>query len=275
MENLFKRHIALPTDHGSWVFLFSPLTIGVFTAPRFSYASIWLILTAIIIFLIRQPITVFVKIYSGRRSRSDLPAAVCWILVYGLAGLTSSTILVRMGFPFLLWLAVPGFLVFTWHLFLVSKRAERRQVGVEIVATGVLALAAPAAYWVAAGNPDPTGWWLFLLSWLQSAASIVYAYLRLEQRVLPSHPDLKTSLNMGRRALIYTTFNLLFVLTCGWLKFYPIWLFAAYLVQWLETIYGILYPAVGWKPTRIGIRQLIVSILFTMVFILAWNLGAA
>ena len=34
------------------------------------------------------------------------------------------------------------------------------------------------------GFPDPLGWLLFGLTWLQSAASIVYAYLRLAQREL-------------------------------------------------------------------------------------------
>ena len=55
------------------------------------------------------------------------------------------------------------------------------------------ALAAPAALWVGQGYPDPQGWFLFGLVWLQSAASIVYAYLRLEQRLLPAPPDRPTA----------------------------------------------------------------------------------
>jgi hypothetical protein len=53
----------------------------------------------------------------------------------------------------------------------------------------------------------------------------------------------------------------------GW--FSP-WIFAPYLLQWGETIWGTLNPAIGWKPTKIGMRQLIVSSLFTVLFILAW-----
>jgi hypothetical protein len=33
----------------------------------------------------------------------------------------------------------------------------------------------------------------------------------------------------------------------------------------------VVQPAIGWKPTRIGVRQLIVSVLFTLLFILAWG----
>jgi hypothetical protein len=43
-----------------------------------------------------------------------------------------------------------------------------------------------------------------------------------------------------------------------------------YMLQWLESIYGTLKPAVGERPTRIGLRQLLVSSLFTFLFILTW-----
>ena len=194
----FVRHIALPQDHGSWVFLLSPLLIGLFAGGSLSTASTILIIGALSAFLIRQPITIAIKVYTGRRSRRDLPAAWFWMLVYGLFGLLSLAGLILLGFAYLLILALPGIPVFIWHLYLVSKRAERRQIGIEIVGSGVLALAAPAAYWVGIGTPATVGWWLFILTWLQSAASIVYAYLRLKQRTLPSPPDAKTRWLMAR-----------------------------------------------------------------------------
>jgi phosphatidylglycerophosphate synthase len=157
---------------------------------------------------------------------------------------------------------------------LVSRRAERRQIGVEIVGSGTLALAAPAAYWVGVGWPDPVGWWLFLLTWFQSAASIVYAYARLEQRELPTLPDRHERIKIGRRSLLYTTFNFLAVGLLSLLSFFPLYLPVPYLLQLSETVYGTLVrPAIGYKPTRIGIRQLVVSTLFTILFILTWYLS--
>ena len=162
--------------------------------------------------------------------------------------------------------------MFAWHLYLVSRRLERRQLGVEIVATGVLALAAPAAYWVGAGRPDPLGWLLWVLVWFQSSTSIVYAYLRLEQRALREAPDVATRLRMGRRALLYTTFNLLAVAGLSVSGVLPWLLTIPYAVQWGETLWGTLVkPAVGARPTAIGIRQLAISTLFTILFIAAWN----
>ena len=144
-------------------------------------------------------------------------------------------------------------------------------MAVELVGCGVLALAAPAALWVGRGSPDPTGWWLFALTWLQSAASIVYAYLRLAQRTLKSPPDLRERLRMGGRALLYTTFNLAAVTVLSISGFLPVLLPLPYALQWAETLWGTLNPAVGVKPTRIGVRQLIVSTLFTLLFILTWS----
>lgn len=267
----FRRHIFLPQDHGSWVFILSPLVIGLFAAERFTSASFSLVIAALAAFLLRQPVTVAVKAYAGRRTKSDLPAARYWVIVYGVIVLVGLFALIRAGYGYLLALAIPGAAVFAWHLWLVSKREERRQVNVEIIATGVLSLAAPAAYWVGTGQYDPRGWWLWLLVWAQTAASIVYAYLRLEQRDLAEVPARSELWEMGVRAFTYTTFNVVLAFILGQFSTLPRLIFIPYLVQWLETLWGIFNPAIKWKPTRIGIRQLIVSTLWTILFIVFWK----
>lgn len=271
MKNLFVRHIAIPQDHGSWVFLLSPLLIGLFAGGSWSSASAFLIIAALAGFLIRQPATILVKIYTGRRSRRDLPAAFFWISIYSIIGMLALGGLILLGYQYILLLGLPGILVFAWYLYLVSQRSERHKIGVGIVASGVLALNAPAAYWVGVNWPDPRGWWLFILIWLQSAASIVYAYLRLNQRNLPETTSLSTRISLGRRALLYTTFNLLFVLVLSISGVLPILLPLPYALQWVETLWGTVRPAIGVKPTAVGIRQLIISTIFTILFILTWG----
>jgi hypothetical protein len=271
-ETYLKRYIALPQDHGSWVFLLSPLLIGIFAGGAWKAATGYLIVAALAAFLIRQPMTMAIKMYSGRRSKRDLPAARFWVAVYALIGAAALIGLVSQGFAYLLYLALPGAPVFAWHLYLVSRRAERRQMGVELVACGVLALAAPAGYWVGLGRPDPMGWLLFGLVWLQSAASIVYAYLRLEQRALSEAPAFAERLQMGQRALLYTSFNLALVSGLSFSGVLPVFLPIPYAIQWVETILGTIRPAVGVKPTRIGLRQLAVSTLFTLAFIVTWRI---
>lgn len=273
MQIYFKKHIALPQDHGSWVFILSPLLVGLFAGNAFTIQGLRLFIAAMSAFMIRQPVTAVVKAYSGRRPKSDLAPAVFWMLIYGGIILSALFPLVLSGFGFLLYLAVPGALVFIWHLWLVSRREERRQEGVEIIATGVLSLAAPAALWVGRGQYDPAGWWLFLWTWLQSAASIVYAYLRLEQRDIKQEQidaiGQKGLWKLGRRALIYTSFNLMASAALAFSNIVPPFLFLPFLIQWAETIWGITHPATGWKPTRIGIRQTIISTAWIIIFILA------
>lgn len=277
----FRKQIFLPQDHGSWVFILSPLLIGLFAGGRFNFASLDLIIAAMAAFLIRQPVTIAVKAYSGRRARTDLAAAYFWVAVYGMIIVLALTGLVLAGLGYILYLAIPGVPVLAWHLWLVSRREERKQAGVELIATGVLSLAAPAAYWVGVGRYDPTGWWLWILVWMQTAASIVYAYLRLEQRDLANNAvlsDLSKGAapsplwKKGFRAFAYTTLNLAASLALGLASVLPRFIFVPYLVQWSETVWGISHPAIGWKPTRIGIRQLIVSMLWTILFISTWRL---
>lgn len=275
MKAYFKKQTALPQDHGSWVFILSPLLVGVFAGGVFNYASFNFIVAAMSAFLIRQPLTATVKSLSGRRTAADLPAARFWSLVYGFISALALLGLILEGFGYVLYLAAPGIPVFAWHLWLVSRRAERRQAGVEVIATGVLALTAPAAYWVGIGRYHPDGWWLWLFCWLQSAASIVYAYLRLSQREMePRQAQVRTRgewIRMGKRALLYTSFNLILSAALGFAGFIPKLTAIPFLIQWLETLWGVSNPAVGWKPTRIGVRQLIVSVLWTLLFILVWR----
>jgi hypothetical protein len=269
--SLFRSQIAIPQDHGSWVFIFSPLIIGLFAGGEFSAASLALVVAALAAFLIRQPVTVAIKAYSGRRPRTDLPAARFWMSFYGALALISIAELVALRQAYVLYLGIPALPIFGWHLWLVSRRDERKQSGIEILATGVLALAAPAAYWVGKGGYDPSGWLLWVLTWCQSASSIVYAYLRLEQRVWKELPDIKVRLRSGLRPITYTLFNLGLAILLGANQFIPGLVFGAFLVQTIEAIYGTIYPAVGAKPVAIGMRQLIVSLIFTVVFIITWR----
>jgi hypothetical protein len=274
MREYFKKQIAIPQDHGSWVFILSPLLVGIFAGGKFTPAVLSLVIAAISAFMIRQPMTIFIKALSGRRPKTDLPPARFWLLVYGGILALALIFLISQGSGYALYLAIPGAPVFAWHLWLVSRRAERKQAGVEVIATGVLALAAPAAYWVALGGYDPQGWWLWAWTWIQSAASIVYAYLRLEQRELKQDQARgQTDLwKLGNRAFLYTSFNLGASLILGWMKFIPQFIFVPFLIQWLETIWGITHPSIGWKPTRIGVRQLIISTIWTILFIICWRL---
>ncbi len=268
---IYRKHAAVPSEHGSWVFLFSPLLIGIILGQAWSLEALLLSIAALSGFMLRQPMILLVKVFSRRRPKTDLVPAIFWTVVYALIGAAAFGLLAARGYAYLALLAVPAVITLAWHLRLVSRRRERRQPGLEIVASGTLALSAPAAYWIGAGGPDPTGWWLWALYWLQAANSIVYAYLRLEQRTWKTVPDLRGKLKAARRALAYTTFALAAAAWMGGLGYLPRWIFLAFAVQWAESVYGAVRPAAGVRPAVIGVRQLIVSVIFTVVFLSAWQ----
>ena len=267
----FRRSIAWPNDHGSWVFLLSPLIIGLVAGGRWTTPATYLLVAALSGFLVRQPTTIAVKVLTGRRSRDDLPAAFFWTAFYSLLGGLHVAGLVIRGFGYLLYLAIPGVAVYIWYLSLVARRQERKQVLMEVLAAGVLALTAPAALWVGLGKPAPVGWLLWLLTWAQSAASIIHVHLRLTQRGWQQVPERRALITYGLPALTISTLNLLLVGGLGADGKVAAFLAVAYLPQWLESILGTFRPAIGLKPTSVGLRQLGVSALFTLLFVVFWN----
>ncbi len=276
MENFkkkyFRKFIALPQDHGSWVFILMPLFIGFFAGESFSVVSIYLIIAALAAFFVRQPVTVLVKAYAGRRPRTDLPAARFWFSIYGSIALVMLIGLTLRGFAYVLYLAIPGMLIFAWHLYLVSNRDERKQAGLEVVASGALALAAPAALWVANTGYSAVGWVLWVLVWFQSAASIIHAYMRLNHRTQAQIPARAEKIQLGKRALMYTSFNFALSLVLGIIGLLPRFIFIPYLLQFGETLWWVFNPDINAKPKAVGFRQLGVSTLFTILFIVFWEI---
>ncbi len=266
-----RKQIYLPQDHGSWVFILMPLFIGFFAGNKFSTTAIYLIVAAMAAFFIRQPVTAAVKAYAGRRPRTDLPAARFWMLVYGSIALLMLIGLILRDFTNVLYLAIPGFTIFGWHLYLVSNRDERKQAGLEIVASGALALAAPAALWISNDAYDTQGWVLWILVWFQSAASIIHAYMRLSHRNQTQIPERAEKFRLGKRALMYTSFNFLASLLLGIFGLLPRFIFVPFLLQLVETVWWAFNPAIKAKPTTVGFRQLAISTLFTILFIIFWS----
>jgi hypothetical protein len=268
--SLFRRQVALPQDHGSWAFFLGPLIVGLFAGGRWHTAVLYLIVAAACGFLVRQPVSLIVRVAAGRRGREVLPAAIFWVAVYSALAALHVAGLVLRGYGYILVLAVPGMIVFCWYLGLLYRREERRQWLMEILATGSIALAAPAAMWVSRGEPDSLGWWLWVLMWLQSATGIVYVYLKLAQRPLKQVPSMAERLRAGASSLLVAGAGLLLALVLGRIEIVSRWIWLPYLWQSAEVLRGVLVPALGVRPTAIGMRQLLVKIVFVVLFIACW-----
>jgi hypothetical protein len=271
-RRIWRKHYALPAEHGAWIWWIGPLLIGAAAGGEPGPLLGLLGLTALFAFLLRQPATLAVKALSGRRIRDELSPALIWSVIYTGLALVGVALLVGAGQGRLLLLAIPGVLIFSWHLWLVSRRQERQRPGVEILAAGALALTAPAAYWVSGGGSYREPWILWGLTWFQSAASIVHVHVRLRQRHLEYVPEMGARLRMGRRSLMYNGFTQLASLSLAVAGWVPPLVPAAFGVTFLDALEGILRPAVGTPPRKIGVRQLFIGIAFVLLMVLAYLL---
>ena len=263
----WRRHVALPQDHGSWVFLLCPLVIGLAAAPAVRLASLALVVAALAGFLARQPITIAIRALSGRRRGDDLAPAAWWLALYGAVGLGATAALVRLGAGDVVWLALPALPVLAWQLWLVSRREERRRPGVELLGASALALVAPAAVRVGGDAWEARGWLLWLLVWLQSAASILQAHMRLEPARPPGMPRSPAS----RGALALVAGNVVLVAALAATDVVPALLVVPYALQAVDALWSATHAAARVKPARIGRHQLGVSATFTLLFALAWR----
>jgi len=265
-----KRIYILPAEHGAWALWLGPLAIGIGVGGWNGAPTLLLVSSQLFAFLARQPLVILVKALSGRRSRNDASPASMWFVGYSLLAIISGCTLLAHGYTQLLWAIAPIAPMLIWQVWLVRNRAER-QMTIELAGSGMLALAAPTAYYVATGAIDRTALTLWLLCWLQSAAAIVYVYLRLAQRRLDAMPSMPERWRMGRRAIAYTTANLAVSIGLAVTRLAPAWTPAAFTAMLAQAIGGTRSPCVGVRPQRIGFAQVGATAIFAGLMIIAYG----
>lgn len=255
------RIYLLPPEHGGWFLLVGPFLLGAIAAARPTLDLVILLLLALSVYIARQPLVILTKALAGRRARSDIRPALVGLLIVGVLALVLLSSLLVRGHHYLLWLGLPALPVLVWQLFLVSRR-EERQLGIELVGAGTLALAAPAAYWVSLEKLNETGWLLWGLAWLYATASIVYIYLRLKQRRIKEMPSRTELWRQGRRTLLYVGGDIAVTVGLAVLRILPPLTPLPFMLALAHFLYGITHPAVGVRPARIGIEQSLATLVF-------------
>lgn len=260
---------AIPKDHGSWALWLGPFLAGWGVAEQSAIPLLWVFLAILSVFLARHPLIILVRSLSGRRNREDSRPALIWTLIYLTAATMFALLLVLSGFSLLLLLAIPALPLLVWQMALVVRREERK-MSLEITGSGVLALAAPAAYIAATGTWNIMAFWLWILTWLYSIVSIVYVYLRLKQRLLDKTPDSYRKLEMGRSAMRTAAAALLLVTVLTLTRQLPRFAPLPFVIAQIHVIWGVVSPAVGARPQRIGLAQVGAFILFVVLLILVY-----
>lgn len=268
---LWNKLIALPQDHGSWVFLFGPMVFGLLFVEKISVAIVSFCVAATMFFLMRQPLSVLVKVIAGRRADKDRDTAILWTVLYGVLGTLGFGYLVLVGQRVVvLLMLVPGVILLGYHLLQIAKHNERKQKTFEMISTGMLSAIAPLILFLDRGQFVIKDLFLWFLLWFQAAASIEYAFSALRQRVWKEVPDSRERIQNGMDALVKTGLNLIFVYMLCDRALIGQFVWVAFLPQFLEVIYSMIKPAINAKPVAIGIRQLALTLGFFLLLAFLW-----
>ena len=127
-----------------------------------------------------------------------------------------------------------------------------------------------SAYWVAGGTHYPEPWVLWALTWLQSASAITNVYLRLDQRRWADVPVLEERLRAGRTTLLTHALALAVAIVFAVLGKAPPLVPVAFVIPFVDAIDTAWRPMLGARPSQIGIRQLVVWVLFVAVMLTAY-----
>jgi hypothetical protein len=181
---VFRKHLLLPAEHGTWFWFFVPFFVGVGVAGEvdvFINVAVFLTFTGgFAAFLMRQPLTAWLQIRRGRGRRTDGPLAIRWTVGLGLAALACFAALLALGYGALLWLLLPLLPLVALYLVVArQRRAAIRTFWLEIAGGIGLALMAPAAFITAGGQLDTTAWVLWGLMAAQNGLGAHYVRLRL------------------------------------------------------------------------------------------------
>ena len=265
---------AIPNEHGIWALWLSPFLIGWGVAGTGTAATLWTFGAILFAFLARHPLIILVKVRAGRRKQEDYRPAILWTAGYSLIATFFALLIVLSGEGLLLILLIPAIVLLIWHLRLVYRRKER-QLPVELVGSGILAMAASAAHISSTGSWTETAGLLWLLTWGYAAVSIVYIYLRLDQRQIEEADKMDLSrsrrLNMGRSAMQIAAVALLLVTAGTYFRVLPRFAPLPFIITQVQVIAGTLRPAIGASPSRIGLVQVGAFLIFTTLTIWAFR----
>lgn len=166
--------VALPTEHGSWGFLFEPIVAGLALAP--SVGGIWLAVMVIGAFLLRQPLKVV--LITRKRPVPQTAYALRFALIFGvvmLAGFAGSIICApQISFVPLI-LAVP---LAAYQIYCDAGRRSRQLTAELLGSTAIASSIASIA--IAGGWGELSAGALWLVMTARLIPSILYVRNRLD-----------------------------------------------------------------------------------------------
>jgi hypothetical protein len=255
-----RARLKLPKEHGAWAMLYVPLVAGALVAGSFSWRVVLIALAMTFIFIARESILAW---WRARRRGSDGRESLRTMIFYlGLAAASSAPLIFVSH---LFWLAPLGLVAIALLAFNAEQGARRedRTVTGEMIAILGLTLTAPATYYVARAEWNAIALGLWALCALYFASSVFYVKLRvysLNRRKEQARKQARV------RCALYHAFllaSLLVLAFTGSLNLFAIVAFAPVLAR---TFWQLIKPAAQLNLRRIGVLEIIYSLVF-LIFI--------
>lgn len=266
----WRRHLALPQEHGSWPLFLMPCFVGAAVAGEWN-GPLWRFLFgSLALFLGRQPLGLYARTRFGRRQAKDAHLALGWAVAYLLLAGVLLLPLLWQGRSGLLLLAAPAAGLMLLYLVLLTRRQERA-FWMQALAVAGLSLGAPGAYYAATGRWDVVTFWLWLLVFLGGLEGVLSVQVRLTQRngEMDKHEH-----TVARRAAGYELVMLVTVALLVAGRQVPGLVWVPFLLLTLRTTWYLVHPMQDVRILHIGISQMGTTTAFGLLLVGAfWRVG--
>jgi hypothetical protein len=255
------KQIAIPTEHGSWGFLFEPIVAGLGIA--FSGGGLFIALMTIGAFLVRQPLKMLVIDRLGMRVQARAAAALKFVLIFGaifVAGLVGA--LYAAGgaalIPFLL--VLPLAAIQQYFDYTRQSRNVLPEIG------GAVAISAAAAAILLAGGAT---WMSAIVLWAILAGRLIPSILYVRERLLmeKGKPHSRLVPLVLHAAAFLLTLALAAMHLAPWLAV------VAMVILLFRAVEGLSANRRKMKAMKIGVFEVVFGTLTVLLLIAGYRLG--
>ncbi len=258
-------------EHGSWIVLFVPMTIGALHSGGFTINIFWLALSALGVFMSYVPIHTLMRDASGT-SQSDekIEASKFWAVVYLVFGLLCIAPLFRQQLRYIITFGIVGALSFFCNYFLT--RTIQKSITSDLTAVAGLTLSAPSAYYVNAGIVDKQALILWLLNFLFFGCSVFYVHMKIKVSSMKRVDfPLAEKLTLGRLNIAYHIVVIGIVVTLSLYHLTKSTAALAFVPMVVHAIYGTVKLDRKVKFKNLGLMLLAQSVLYGVILIYLYN----
>ena len=258
-----RRTLKLPREHGAWAMLYVPFVLGVAVAGRVSLPVLLLLVATTALFISRESLLGWWRARSrGRRTQASEQTGRLLLVYFAIVAAGGAPLILVYKLYWLLPLALIGFAVLAAN----GKQGtdfKDRTIQSEVMAIIGLTMTAAAAYYVAHGAWNQTALWLWALSAAYFASSVFYVKLC----VTGLHAKQAADRQRARwQCAGYHSFLLASLLALALTRSLPLFALVAFAPVLARTGWSLLKPARTLDLKRIGIAEIVYSVIF-LIFI--------